>query len=304
MSLASRAVRQRAMADMFRDIEKRWGNLDRLLRPDLKVERCETLSTPALKRLFSLQTLALVVPNFLEQPEPLAAAILKVGETARNWSVTSSRGMESSDVRAVGGTPFNVAVASQDTERYFTEDVPSAKAWLRGLPGGAALDRLRGDLDDAWPRGCSAKKDAEGRPHHVGLGRVMAGPTVWDQGFIHVDELAPLSPTRGHFSANVYLKLPSTGGMLELWPLQFESRWQFYANAHTLSKLVNVDEAAQRALRARLGPPVLLDVAPGDLVLLSVQRPHAVQGWASAESRASLQAFVNFSGDEALTLEA
>jgi hypothetical protein len=39
--------------------------------------------------------------------------------------------------------------------------------------------------------------------------------------------------------------------------------------------------------------------------MLSVQRPHAVQGWTSGDVRASLQSFVNFAGDgAALTLEA
>ena len=154
MSMASRAVRQRAIAEMFRDVERRWGNLDKLLRPDLQIERSAALSTQALRRLFALETLALVIPNFLERPAPLADAIESAGETDRNWSVTSARGMESSDVKAVGGTPYNMCVASGDTERYFAEDVPNAKKWVRSLPGGDALDRLRCDLDDAWPGGC------------------------------------------------------------------------------------------------------------------------------------------------------
>jgi hypothetical protein len=46
-------------------------------------------------------------------------------------------------------------------------------------------------------------------------------------------------------------------------------------------------------------------VAAGDLALLCVQRPHAVRGWATHETRASLQSFVNFAGpDRPLTLEA
>mmetsp|Transcript_13440 Transcript_13440/g.41528 ORF Transcript_13440/g.41528 Transcript_13440/m.41528 type:complete len:134 (-) Transcript_13440:31-432(-) len=133
----------------------------------------------------------------------------------------------------------------------------------------------------------------------------MAGPTRWADGFVHVDELAPCSPAKGHFSANVYLRLPEAGGDLELWPLAFKSRWQFYANAHTLSKLVDIDEAAQQELRARLPPPVVVPLAPGDLVLLSVQRPHAVRGWRTSCVRASLQSFLNFGGaGERLTLEA
>ena len=110
MSMASRAVRQRAIAEMFRDVERRWGNLDKLLRPDLRVERSAALSTQSLRRLFALETLALVIPNFVQRPAPLADAIQQAGETARNWR-DAARGMESSDVKAVGGTPYNVAVA-------------------------------------------------------------------------------------------------------------------------------------------------------------------------------------------------
>jgi len=68
---------------------------------------------------------------------------------------------------------------------------------------------------------------------------------------------------------------------------------------------VSIDAADQRALRAALPPPTRVPVAAGDLVLLCVQRPHAVRGWATPEPRASLQSFLNFAGDDRpLTLEA
>lgn len=133
----------------------------------------------------------------------------------------------------------------------------------------------------------------------------MAGPTRWADGFAHVDDLAPLSTSGGAFSANCYLRQPAAGGDLELWPLGPRSRWDFYRNAHTLSKLTSIDEGDQRALREALPAPKILRVRPGDLVLLCVQRPHAVTGWASADVRASLQSFLTFRGDAAaLTLEA
>ena len=177
MTMASRAVRQRAIADMFKDVERRWGNLDKLLRPDLQVERSAALSTQSLIRLFALETSGATFQTLYKDRRRSPTRRHRRARTARNWSVTSARGMESSDVKAVGGTPYNMAVSTNDTE-CFAEDVP-AKKWVRVCQGGDALDRLRCDLDDAWPGGCSAKKDGEGRAHHIGLGRVMAGPAQW-----------------------------------------------------------------------------------------------------------------------------
>ena len=336
--MATQAVRHGAIRDMFVEVERRWGDLGKLMDSSLRVER-GALSRGALERLFGHETLALVVPGFVARPEPLAQALVaaSASASARNWSVSSSRGLESSDVQAVGGTPrggrvgtvrffvrvrpatagefvrYNMAVASGATEAYFESDVASASAFLRracsgdgtDASGGSVLDRLRSELDDHWAHGCSAHRDDRGRPHHAGLGRVMAGPTRFEEGFVHVDELAAVSRSRGSFSANVYLRQPSEGGHLELWPLAFRSRWEFYANAHTLSKLTSIDEGAQASLRAALPPPVVVPVDAGDLVLLCVQRPHAVQGWATTEARASLQSFLNFRGPAApLTLEA
>lgn len=44
------------------------------------------------------------------------------------------------------------------------------------------------------------------------------------EGFIHVDDLAPLSATRGLFSANTYLCMPPSGGDLFIWNVAFRSR--------------------------------------------------------------------------------
>ena len=78
-----------------------------------------------------------------------------------------------------------------------------------------------------------------------GLPRIMIGPTRWRKGFVHVDEMAPLSTKEGLFSANIYLQLPdkkedtdekrnnddrpSTGdNVLEIWPLNIRNRWDWY----------------------------------------------------------------------------
>lgn len=55
-------------------------------------------------------------------------------------------------------------------------------------------------------------------------GWTQNGPTSVVEGFCHVDDLSPLSPDAGLFSANIYLKMPIAGGDLEIWPIEIRSR--------------------------------------------------------------------------------
>jgi hypothetical protein len=117
-----------------------------------------------------------------------------------------------------------------------------------------------------------------------------------------VDELAPLDPRRGLFSANIYLAMPPTGGELHIWPVAFKSRWDFYRHASTLSLLTSPDEDSQRRLRLRLPPPLRLRPDPGDLIILCAQRPHAAQGFPIGV-RATLQSFLTHNEGGAITID-
>ncbi|KAJ1450820.1 hypothetical protein M885DRAFT_447201 [Pelagophyceae sp. CCMP2097] len=299
--MATQVARRAAISDMFALIERKWGNFEALFDRSLRVERCHELKHESLERLFTHQTLALVVPNFVEKTllEPLASRLVaKAVKYRTNWQISSNRGLESSDVLVPVGTPFNVAVAKKSVDEYFDDGVPRATKMLRELSGGGAsiIDVLRCDLDAAWRGGATRLRDDGGRAHHAALPRVMVGPTKWLNGYVHVDDLAPLSPFAGLFSANVYLRLPPVGGELELWPCGFWNRIQFYRNASALSDLVTLnDPDAQKRLRQRLGAATLVEPKRGDLVLLSVQRPHAVRGFQNGH-RVSVQSFIHHDG--------
>lgn len=164
------------------------------------------------------------------------------------------------------------------------------------------LDKLRLELDEVWPGGATVRKNADGESFLAGITRVMHGPTRYIDGFMHVDELAPMVQSRGTFSANVYLKVPPTGGELAVWPIAVRSRWDFYRHAATLSHLTVQGDEGQALLRRRFPRPKHVRVAPGDLVLLCVQRPHAAQGFPMG-TRISVQSFVTFEDGKPLVLD-
>lgn len=190
---------------------------------------------------------------------------------------------------------------------YFDAALPHMRWWREGaspdqLPPLGPLDKLRLELDEVWPEGCTVRKNEEGRSYLAGVARVMRGPTKYMDGFVHVDELAPMVESRGTFSANIYLKIPPTGGELAIYPLAIRSRWDFYRHAETLSQLTVQGEKGQALLRRRLPRPKQIRVAPGDLVLLCVQRPHAAQGFPMG-ARVSVQSFVTFEKGKPLVLD-
>ena len=114
-------------------------------------------------------------------------------------------------------------------------------------------------------------------------------------------------PSVHSLQANVYLEVPPVGGELHVWPLSWRSRWDFYRHAATLSLLTTPDEEAQRRLRrafsAAAVEPLRLLPQPGDLVLICVQRPHAVQGFPFG-NRVSLQSFLTHQGaDKSIVID-
>ena len=280
--------RTSAVRRLFSIIESRFGGVSSLidtgcrseviLRDDGVIRECD------LTRLTSHEATAVHVRNFFDRDAAAALGSRLADEALRsgggnNWKVSTSRGLESSDVATLGAhVPYNVASSSgreEDVNNYFEgvrrefrdrrRSSPSAnssgyprRSDVIGSDDTAApssaptrppqlwpMDKLRLELDEAWPSGAGLAREVGGhrRPFGGGLPRVMNGPTRWRRGFIHVDELGPLSPRAGLFSANVYLQLPRSSdgpgstdgddGDLYIWPLGVRSRLEWYKVRHS-----------------------------------------------------------------------
>lgn len=253
-----------------------------------------------LERLVTHDALALHIPQFYDTSTAAELgrqiAIQAERGNARNWKISTSKGLESSDVSTMGAhAPYNVACATGALDEYFAGVLQEFQD--HRLPGQPLwpLDKLRLELDEAWKHGAGLARDGPtGNPMGGGLTRIMMGPTRWKKGYIHVDDMGPLKPSQGLFSANIYLQMPQPQAM-DIWPLGVRSRWDWYRNAVLLSGMASQDAEAQVRLRHALGPPQSITVEPGDLVLLCVQRPHAAIGFSDG-TRVSLQCFLQFNG--------
>lgn len=246
------------------------GSLGTTLRQpaDNAIVFSQQLYRQDLQRLFAHEVSAVHVSNFyprqsaMKLGQELAQQALSSKNTSqelKNWKVGTSKGLESSDVFTVGAhLPYNIAFANQALQEYY-ENVPKELRQRRrynskkenadddnGYLEDQAkllwpLDQLRLELDEVWGHGAGVAPNRSG-----GLPRIMMGPTRWKRGFVHVDEMAPLSTSQGLFSANIFLQLPKEEAnegaaaaessqywpvlqpVLEIWPLNICNRWDWY----------------------------------------------------------------------------
>lgn len=322
-----------ALRRLFGWIEERFGGIPFDSGPAAEVITSnEHINGNDLHRLFEHRATGLHVKGFFDKNAAMElgrklAAEAQMGK-GRNWQVSTSRGLESSDVLTLGEhDPFNVASASKDPadkDAYFDGVLEELESRRRTCADGGdgtpvpylwPLDLLRLRLDEHWEYGAGLARETteQRRPFGGGLPRVMKGPTRWRKGYIHVDEMGPLNPKQGLFSANIYLQLPNNNShdassseaqnVIDIWPVGIRSRWDFYRNALLLSGLSSQEAEAQISLRAGLGEPASVKVEPGDLVMLCVQRPHAAVGFREG-TRVSLQCFIQYNGvDQRLLID-
>ena len=129
--ISSRGTRASAIQSFFAQIEIKYNNLSQLLdspttpAAETIVSSDGELHIEHLVRLFTHDATAIHVPNYYHKRtatklgmELLHESRQENGEGGRNWKVSTSRGLESSDVITLGKhTPYNVAVAAASARR-------------------------------------------------------------------------------------------------------------------------------------------------------------------------------------------
>ena len=305
----------RAIRNLFAILESRFGGVPIDEGDSADVITSSRLNRADLERLMRHDATAIHIPGFFDRESAKLIGSQLANEylagKGQNWRISTSRGLESSDVATLGEhPPFNVACSTNssiDKDNYFDGVQRELRMRRRSKDGTVQLyplDLLRLELDEVWPEGAGLAREVQGskRPYSGGLPRIMRGPTRWKKGYVHVDEMGPLNAVSGLFSANIYLQLPEYGaerqqGTIEIWPMGIRSKWDWYRNAVLLSGLSSQDVEAQVRLRCELGTPRRIEAEPGDLVILCVQRPHAAVGFQDG-IRVSLQCFLQYSGIE------
>lgn len=194
------------------------------------------------------------------------------------------------EIGRVGQAFFECQANEEAARRYQTESV----CWIRQLreafgPTLTPIDRLRLELDEAWPAGAilgsmSGYKMFAGLARHFVLG-AYAEP---HQDVLHWD--APNSREAQEvvqqIAANIYLTVADQGGELALWDRGL-SREEYQRLGTPGSYGLQRDE---------IGPPdIIVQPSAGDLILFDAGKIHSVEAIRDGD-RVTWSAFVGYRG--------
>lgn len=270
----------------------------------------DTLTKDLLSDLFEHRICALHVPGFCSKDvaDKLSAWILEKSRMG-NWKVNVVRDGAAqdadSDVSYGIGVPFGVAVKSREEFIRYFKDAETVNREIRtAVDGLAPIDRLRLELDEAWPMGARVAK-FKGLRRRLGTARVMTPSSLMEgiaktEGMLHVDNLPLLKKGTGRFSANIYLEVPPDGGELAVYNVN-PGAMEIVRNFSLMKHLMNFDPNAQDLIRSKLPPPLTLKPGVGDLILVDTSRPHSVRGFTEGR-RITTQCWLDYRADMPLML--
>jgi hypothetical protein len=304
---ARRAVKRTVVSSLSlacRPLERVLGGVR---ADDAGILRGPELTRDMLAALFARRACALRVPGFCgpELAERLSDWLLRA-DGRGNWGVENAAGqLAPSDTFYAATVPFNVALTREESfVRYFADALPAMRRLRHATRELAPMDKLRLELEELWPDGARLAR-YHGLTMATGVARIMTPDGMLDgiartEGMCHVDGFAFTSGGAGVFSANVYLRVPASGGELTIWNIG-ATPFDVMRNLSLFQQLRDFDAGAQAAIRAQLPPPLTIRPEPGELVIIDSTRPHAVRGFADGV-RVTVQSFIKYKAGEPLAL--
>ena len=257
------------------------------------------LSEDLLRDLFEDRILAIHVPNYCHSfvAHKLSQWFLEQRDLPAYTHELYKDGVPVQEYFGVYryGSPYNKTYGKPATSSAHNEYYQAALQSIRNvrqacLPYAAPMDRLRNELDENLPMGAQVA-NYEGRKMFVGIGRITpAADSHILQVQPHVDCLPQdICQLDGQFAANIYLRMPSRGGAVELWDVPALSPEEIAALPQ------------DHDWRAELPESTLIYPEVGDLLLFNTRKPHAVHGF-NQGVRISVQCFMGYRKDSPLSL--
>lgn len=171
----------------------------------------------------------------------------------------------------IGQAFFESQTSAETAERYWK----NAVQWVHKMrdvcaPYLTPIDKLRLEIDDVWPYGASLST-LDGKRMFVGLARVFREGAYAEP---HQDVLAWDAPKSvsakkicGQLAANTYLRMPSSGGDLQIWRMEL--------NQEDYNRIRNKDSYGLDPTKLP-SPDVIITPSVGELILFNARRVHAV----------------------------
>ncbi|MEJ2794334.1 2OG-Fe(II) oxygenase [Iodobacter sp. LRB] len=188
------------------------------------------------------------------------------------------------------GIPFNSTYNAADPEAI-DEYYRNASVQIERLRGYcehflSPIDKLRLELDELFIPGANVAH-FEHKKMLAGIVRISrAEQSYLSASEPHFDALPPeYAQLDAQLAANIYLKVPDTGGELEIWDIP------------ALSPLTQAPEQ----WRAQLPDPVKIKPNLGDLIIFNCRKPHAI-GAFLGEDRITTQMFIGYQQEKSLLL--
>lgn len=249
-----------------------------------EVVTSENLNIENISDLLSGKIAAIRIPNFCDSntvEHGLAGLQRKAIKEYRNANGVGK-------YENLGMAYFEVT-EEKSKEKYYSECLSSIQKTREVFsPYLAPIDKVRLVLDEQWPNGASLLNLGQG-PMFVGLTRAVEGEILPHEDKLERDDPSILSKVdyKTQIAFNVYLKVPSAGGNLQLWDISLPDN------------VYNHLRGASYGIPRDLLPSPVLSLSPnaGEFIAFRPRYIHAVSS-CDGDIRTSASGFFLYQGED------